>query len=157
MEWKDRKKQGNRTEDYFKNTSKEKNAVCIPIITDDDFEYAKKYDILHNTKLYQIYIEIDEKYGDFYVRNKFVDIKSNYISKKSLLNFIGYYILYRNSNFEECRVIHVNDTKKLNLDNCISLPSNDSNISIPSFDKIGFSFEQLKIIPFITLDNFYNE
>jgi len=92
--------------------------------------------------------EKDERVGDRWLiderLNFTVDIKTSFISLRSIENFAGTAFLIWSPNLSECRVIYPNSFKNINKRNCVELPSGDH----------GFSYEQVKTLDYVTLDHF---
>jgi len=131
---------GNEATDKTVNIFREQDIYCEQIISQERWDSVSSKEELKELQ------EYDKINGDLYIsKRKFrCDVKRDKISWESLQKFQGdYFILWRMS-LNECIVIKREDTMRVNRNSCIQLESGD----------MGYNFEQLLMLPYVTLDEF---
>lgn len=123
------------------NILREKNILCGYNISPKEWEKNKPFSFE-----WKILRKKDEELGDIWINTDFftAEIKRGQIALQTIENFKGNIYLIWSSDLLECRVINPNEFKNINKQNCSILKSG----------KKGFSYEQIKILKYILLDDF---
>ena len=80
----------------------------------------------------EFFKRIDRKVGDIFIERYKIDVKSNYVSLKSISDFIGDYFFIFNTALE-CFIFKPSDLRNLPKNRAIHIPSGN----------LGFSLDQL--------------